>query len=299
MPMHRSQPLWNVNDFNSLDLAQWGVPEIPLVGIHGHVFAKRPLNPHRHEGLLEVSYIGDGEGEYRVGGKDFHLRKGDVIVTYPPDFHSTGLLRHGLRLYWLQVALPERGRAGFLGLDGASARGLVGALWSFPRRHFRGEAYFRRTVQDIFAECRAGRSPLQPLRLRALASGLLLACLEWSGRGETGGEGELSPEIARLVRRLREQPQENLSAPQMAEYCGLSVSRFKAKFRQQTGAPPGDFLLRLKVEEGKRLLSQSGGSVTDIAFHLGFSSSQYFSTVFRRFLNVSPGEFRRRRRDKS
>lgn len=52
-------------------------------------------------------------------------------------------------------------------------------------------------------------------------------------------------------------------------------------------------MLRLKIAEAVRMLERNQDlSVTAIAHELGFSSSQYFATVFRRYLRVSPGELR-------
>ncbi|MNL10142.1 DNA-binding transcriptional activator FeaR [compost metagenome] len=59
--------------------------------------------------------------------------------------------------------------------------------------------------------------------------------------------------------------------------------------------PPVDFILRSKVEEGKKLLQlPDGESVTAIAFKLNFSSSQYFATVFKKYTGISPAEFKQR-----
>ena len=50
------------------------------------------------------------------------------------------------------------------------------------------------------------------------------------------------------------------------------------------------FINRQKVDMAQKLLAE-GKSVTDTAFALGFNSSSYFSTVFRKFTRMSPGEF--------
>jgi AraC-like DNA-binding protein len=73
----------------------------------------------------------------------------------------------------------------------------------------------------------------------------------------------------------------------------LSTSRFFQEFKTATGMTPKDYLLRLRVEEAARQLRKAPTRpVTCIAHELGFSSSQYFATVFRRYLGVSPGEHR-------
>jgi AraC-like DNA-binding protein len=46
------------------------------------------------------------------------------------------------------------------------------------------------------------------------------------------------------------------------------------------------------VEEAHRRLADTNEDITNIAHNLGFSSSQYFATVFRRETGMTPGEYR-------
>ena len=64
-------------------------------------------------------------------------------------------------------------------------------------------------------------------------------------------------------------------------------------FKAQTGLTPNDYLQRLRVEAAQEQLRQTDFSVTQIALAMGFSSGQYFSTVFARYTGVSPTRFRK------
>jgi AraC-like DNA-binding protein len=77
----------------------------------------------------------------------------------------------------------------------------------------------------------------------------------------------------------------------LAEDAGLSLSRFKTKFKAQIGIAPHEFILRCKVEAAKKFLLEENRNVTNTAMELGFSSSQYFATVFKRFTQQTPLEF--------
>ena len=57
-------------------------------------------------------------------------------------------------------------------------------------------------------------------------------------------------------------------------------------------ASPMEFLAMKRIEKAKELLRDTDLRVTDIAYHCGFQSSQYFSTVFRRYTSRTPAEFR-------
>ena len=78
----------------------------------------------------------------------------------------------------------------------------------------------------------------------------------------------------------------------LAEIAGLSEARFKINFRKQVGIPPREYVLRRKIETAKHILKNSDMTITELAHKMSFSSSQYFSTVFKRFTLMSPKEFR-------
>ena len=80
----------------------------------------------------------------------------------------------------------------------------------------------------------------------------------------------------------------------LSSVAGLSPSRFKALFKEVWGIPPAEYALRLRIGEARRRLVESGATVTQVAMDLGFSSSQYFATSFKRFTNMTPREAARR-----
>ena len=75
----------------------------------------------------------------------------------------------------------------------------------------------------------------------------------------------------------------------------LSLSRFKTRFKHEVGVAPGGYIIMRKVEKAKELLGDRDRSITDIAFDLGFSSSQYFATVFKKLIGLTPSEYRKLR----
>ena len=82
----------------------------------------------------------------------------------------------------------------------------------------------------------------------------------------------------------------------MAAQCGLGATSFIQCCKEITNQTPIQYLNDLRLENAaKTLLSDKEKSVTDIALECGFSSSQYFATLFRRRFNCSPREYRKNR----
>jgi len=97
--------------------------------------------------------------------------------------------------------------------------------------------------------------------------------------------------------RAREYMQENInrniSVDDIAAACGLSESQFARRFKQASGVTPADCLQRLRIEEACRILQEGNNNITEIAFKLGFSSSQYFATVFKRYTGMTPCQYKK------
>jgi two-component system response regulator YesN len=72
----------------------------------------------------------------------------------------------------------------------------------------------------------------------------------------------------------------------------LSRAQFARRMRQETGKSFVEFLNDYRMEEAKVLLQDSDWTVRVIAGFLGFQSSTYFQTVFRRSCGLSPSQYR-------
>jgi len=270
-----------------MNFGPMGIPEVPMLGRYNYIRAEQALPEHAHGDILEICFLVKGRQTYRVGGRDYHLRGGDLFVAFPQERHSSaGNPQEKGILYWMM--LRKAGRV-FLGLPPKEAAGFWKALCNLSLRHFRGSWEIKRQLDSLTVLFNGADSAL---RSTAMISGTLSFLLEVLKCAKSGrGERETSRRLDPVYRHIQQHLDEPLSVPHMAEKAGLSVARFKARFKEETGLPPGEFVLRARIDEAKERLVKGGVSVTDIAYGLGFSSSQYFATVFKRFSGETPSAF--------
>ena len=105
----------------------------------------------------------------------------------------------------------------------------------------------------------------------------------------------MSPDIRKVYERILADPSQELSLEDLAATAGLSCSQFKQKFKNQLGVSPRHFINAQKVEYAKKLLTE-GKSVTETAMFLNFSTSSYFSTVFKKYTMYTPKDYVRKKR---
>ena len=93
---------------------------------------------------------------------------------------------------------------------------------------------------------------------------------------------------------MRDHLNEPFSVGKLVNHIGYGRSRLFELFRANTGMTPNDYLRRMRLEAARELLANTSRPVTEIAFKVGFNSSQYFSTVFLQYTGVTPTGFRSR-----
>jgi len=278
------------NERKIVDFRRLGLRDVMALGRYSYARAHRPLARHSHGNMIEVCYLDEGVQPYSVGGKEYVLKGGEVLVTFPREVHGTGRSPENRgRLYWLIVRVPGP-RERFLGLPPDEAAELVRALRTLSPRHFRGSRALKHSLERIFEACDGG-GPFRRAEVRNRALRFLLDVVALSRRG---GERGVSPAVAEVRRHVDAHlGEETPRLEDLAAMAGLSLPWFKARFRREVGLSPRNYIVMRKIERAKERLARGEGSVTDIAMELGFSTSQYFATVFRRYTGMTPGEFRR------
>lgn len=69
------------------------------------------------------------------------------------------------------------------------------------------------------------------------------------------------------------------------EYMGIM-------FRRKYGITMGNYITRLKMEEGKRLLADQTIPIAGVAQMIGYDDPAYFNRVFKKYTGDSPGKYR-------
>jgi AraC-like DNA-binding protein len=277
-----------------LDFRALGFRDGVVLGRYAYAQARKPLDSHDHERLLEICYLADGRQVYEMDGRTYTLEGGDAFLVAPHRVHGTGELPEGKgRLYWLLLAPPKR-RGTYLGLSEEERLQLWERLIRFADSRDRppvvrigacGDLVLERVFQ-VFAN---EEHPFREAEIRNLILRFLFDLINAMEQPIS----RVSEAVRRAVKFIDNRPDHMFQVSELATEAGLSPSRFKARFRDEMGVSPADYMLRQKINHAKRLLCDDSLSITSIAFSLGFSSSQYFSTVFKRYTGQRPRDFRK------
>ncbi len=147
-------------------------------------------------------------------------------------------------------------------------------------------------TDELEAEQPLGRLYVDSLA-HALAARYLLLDV---GRG-VRSKSRMTGFVPRILNRVRAKIEANLDADlslvSLAEESGYSRAHFLRMFRGATGVTPHQYVLDLRLRQAQQRLREAKSSIVDVALSCGFSSQSHMTTVFRRHLEMTPGEFRR------
>lgn len=106
--------------------------------------------------------------------------------------------------------------------------------------------------------------------------------------------GGLGPSRERRVRAyIEEHLDRSLALEDLADIAGVSPNYFVSLFRQSMGMTPHRFVLQQRIARARELLTNLHLSLVTIAFRCGFADQSQFTTTFRRFVGVTPGQYRK------
>lgn len=86
---------------------------------------------------------------------------------------------------------------------------------------------------------------------------------------------------------------EPITIDDLCVFCNCSRSYISHIFKRNMGQNVNQYINALRIHEAQILLRHTKLSITEIALSVGFSSSNYFSNVFREICGESPSVYRK------
>jgi AraC-like DNA-binding protein len=135
------------------------------------------------------------------------------------------------------------------------------------------------------------------LYFEALARALAMAVLtRVNDQAQTDRQARrVDPSIVRSILRMEECFAKRLCVQEMAAQAGMSPRHFNRCFLHTTGHTPHEYLLLVRLNRARDLISRSGQPVClkEIAGLCGFCDQAHLTRHFRRIFGTTPAEFLR------
>jgi len=96
----------------------------------------------------------------------------------------------------------------------------------------------------------------------------------------------------KVIEYLEDRIYERINMDEMSRALSFSKSYIYKRFVTSCGYSVVDYFTIMKITEAKRLIRETGKNFFEISESLCFSSSHYFSTVFKRYVGMTPSQYK-------
>ncbi len=249
-----------------------------------------PFRLHAHDELIEIHYLAAGVQTYEVAGKTFLLHGGDALIVAPTVWHGTGIYpRNQAQIYlltlWLTATAPMPG----WGFSGDEWIELRDAFCRRPALLVRCGDTLRQLWEPLLKDSGPGSFSGAHMRVALLQSLFhLWECLAAPTRST------IPHSVQTAMDFIEQHLDEKIRLDQLARACGVSLPTLKRLFPRYVGLTPQAYIRLRRIKRARELLLRTSSPITDIAFELGFATSQHFSRVFRQLTGMTPRQYRSR-----
>jgi AraC family transcriptional regulator len=240
------------------------------------------------DSLMVLHRGGPVDITYTVGGKSVgrHIPKGGVFFL--PAGHECDVALHAA-LDSTHIYL----RSDLFAHSEAGAHNVLGGLAPMYGENDAVLAHLAAAVGDTIT---AGL-PASSLFVDPIVSAIANRFIAINYHTPVAEPGKQTQRLThRQMQRIREFVEANIETDirleMMAGICGRSTEYFVRVFKATAGVSPYQYVLNLRIERAKVLLSVEGASIADVALQCGFSHQEHLTRMFRRFTGVTPGRYR-------
>ena len=242
----------------------------------------------------EIIYLSKGRHYVSIDEREYVFGEGQMIIYAPNSFHKSG------------SKPPENTETAILTFqtDSRLLSRLYNRVITLNARQRRmieeivneGSRYFCGRDTDDGVRGMVLREGIDPSRLWGLKKQIEFFLIDiyksdTEEKQASAKEKRWDTEFFLATEFLKAHLSEPLTLSEIAESCSMSASKLKMLFRQKAGTGPIDYLIRLRIEEAKRLIREGTLNFSQIAEALGFASLHYFSRQFKKVTGTSPSEY--------
>ncbi|MDD3344437.1 MAG: helix-turn-helix domain-containing protein [Sulfurospirillaceae bacterium] len=239
-----------------------------------------PVPRHKHS-CYELFYIIDGDGTFFMDCQNYHIQKQTLFLVSPGRIHGWEHT-HNLHAYLLKFEPSIFEEKTFLNQMNLFNFDLVTV-----------DALENTIINTTLSALEEEYTSTKSLKECSISS-LLQILLIYIQR--TLPIEEVSSSASTLVSQLNDLMHANdykIAKPSCyARRLKTSISLLNQALKEITGKHAGEYIRIKTIQEAQRLLKYDAMTCNEIAYHLGFLDSAYFSRFFKREVGISPKAFR-------
>ena len=259
----------------------------PPVAVERHMGKARRYFPYHNHNYYEISFTFQGEHFLKIGNQQVAYGTGEICVIAPDTMH---LIHPAV----FESEMSEADEVWVIGLaPDFLQKPLIGRHSAIVVLMGEMQEHLRNNLQLLFEEL------AEPETNWELVQPLLTVTLEMIRKPIARAEAQhlicdrSDLYLCDILEYIRIHCCEDVSVPDLTGQFNISRSSLMRMFRNGLDLSPIDYRIDWQISVACRLLLEGGLSIQQVAQATGFQDVYYFSTMFRRRMGISPGQFQK------
>jgi AraC-like DNA-binding protein len=245
------------------------------------------MHPTRIIDSHELIFVKQGELDMWENDQVFHLEAGQTLHLWPHRQHgSTKPMPLGLKFYWIHFELEDRNERHERATGGEFAPLIRMAQVNLIRQPEKLERLFRMFLDD------QETGLLHPYTANLLTT-LMLIEVAQAVEEKLATPDDLNAVATWAHTYIRINYDRPITTGKIAEAIGYNPDYLGRIYHRVYGCTLTDAIHRRRIDMACEYLLDSQMTIEQIAEKCGFADPDYFRRIFRRYMQISPGDYRR------
>lgn len=237
--------------------------------------------PHAHS-YTELFYIIGGNGQFLIDDERFPVRAHQLVIVNPNIIHTElSYEAHPLEyivlgIEGLELSVPETNESRYCVYTLPAVNKVLNCMQSILRE-------MQERKLEYQTACQAYMDILVVQLMRNTGTSMT----------QPADSSPTNRQCAAIRRYIDSHYKEPLTLDMLAAEANINKYYLAHAYKQAYGISPIQYMIAHRIQESKRLLTETDLSLSQISAILGFSSASYFSQSFRKSEGISPAEFRK------
>jgi len=248
---------------------------------------------HKHADI-EVLTVLNGICCMTINNRNIHLKKNECLIVFPDTLHSFSV-SGGEKCKLLNLLFRPGHIMDLLEIPGLEKNlGFFYELKTNRRSYLRlaDSRLIRNITERIYGEAE-NDGILSEALLRNYFSELYLQLSRILDNTYNMFNRSFNHHVSDALTFIHDFYNDNISVENVAANTGISARQLSRLFMMTMDMTVTDCINFLRIKKAKELLEETDMSLTQIALLTGFSTSQYFSTCFKKHEGKSPNAYRK------
>lgn len=255
----------------------------------------RNMSGNHYHDAYEIYYLLEGERNYFIKDRTYHIQKGDLILIDVNELHKTMdaqfPIHERILLNFKKNFLPQETQK----TVSTDLFQCFHQQTNLLRLDSAGQDFIRSLLLKMVAENDSFK-PDSTLYLQTLLTELLIVLNRQFTKRLTGPfpfPNQVHQKIAVIIDFLNKNYQQDLNLSMLAEHFLISKYYLSRTFKDITGFTLVEYINGIRTKQAQHMLKTTTYNVTTISQKVGFDNQTHFGRVFKAITGSAPLQYRR------